>query len=140
MQPIETLSDLVQFGTLVDWLFVITLFGGPIYFLTIIFLQHILGYLLSKKYDPHFFKPPYFTLGEVAVYSSWPMSLMRYGTYIIFAGFPRILQKRRFKGHASPYTPGRLMKVCCQMWLIALVFGIIAAPTLFGLMFILPTN
>jgi hypothetical protein len=103
-------------------------------------LQHILGYLLAKKYDEHFFKPPYFTQGEVAVYSSWPMSLMRYLTYILFTAFPWTVHKRRFKGHESPYTPGRPMKLSCQIWVIATALGFFGGVTLFVLLFTLPTS
>lgn len=121
----------------VDWLFLITLLGGPAYFLTLILIQHVLGYLLAIKFDEHFFKPPYFTPGEVGVYSVWPFSLLRYGTYIMFTAFPWTLHIRRFKGHASPYAPGVIMKLCCQFWVFALLLGIVAWPVLFGLMFVL---
>jgi len=110
------------------------------YMLLIILVQHVLGYYLSKKYDPHFFKSPYFTEGEVAVYSSWPLSLIRYATYIVFAGFPWLVQKRRFKGHASPYLPGAYLKLGCQLWLICTVLGILSVPTLFWLMWLQPVT
>lgn len=120
-----------------EWAALGFIFYGPLYFIALIVAQHVLGFLLARRYDRHFFKPPYFTPGEVAVYSAWPLSLLRYGTYIMHTGFPRILHRRRFKGHASPYTPGRFMKLSCQAWLIALVLGIVAAPMLFILMFVL---
>ena len=54
MQKIETLSDLVRYGTLFDWLFMVLIVGIPIYLITLILLQHVLGCLLARKYDEHF--------------------------------------------------------------------------------------
>lgn len=123
MQVIST-GDLAAIG------FVI---GIPAFLLTLVLFQHLFGYLLSKKYDAHFFKPPYFTQGEIEVYRTWPLSLIRYATYILFTAFPWTV-KRRFKGHASPYSPGSIMQWSCKLWVLALVLGVIAGPTLFVLM------
>ncbi len=43
MQRIESFTDLVQYGTLFDWLFVSFIIGLPIYFFALVLVQHILG-------------------------------------------------------------------------------------------------
>ena len=122
-----------------EWLTMGLLATVP-YMLIIIMVETVLGYYLAKKYDQHFFKPPYFTEGEVAVYSSWPLSLIRYATYILFAGFPWLVQKKRFKGHASPYLPGAYLKLSCQLWMICTVLGIFSVPILLLLMSLQPVT
>ena len=117
-----------------EGLFLFLLFGVPGILLIIIVVQHVLGFILAKNLDNYFFKPPYFTEGEVEVYSSWPMSLLRYATYIIHIAFPTILHKRRFKGHDSPYIPGKMLKISCQLWFFALVSCIVSVP---GIIFLI---
>jgi len=108
--------------------------GIPITLIILIVVQHILGFVLSKKYDATYFKEPYFTNGEVESYSSWPLSLLRYATYIVFTGFPKILLKRRFKGHASEFIPSLRIKLICQIWVISLVICILSLPVILLLM------
>jgi len=117
-----------------DVLGLLLIAGLPISLIALIVMQHILGFVLSKKYDPIYFKPPYFTDGEVETYGSWPLSLLRYATYIVFTGFPKILLNRRFKGHASQYIPSVYVKLICQLWLVLLVICIIALPIIIFLM------
>jgi len=134
---IETIPEFIQDASLFEWFFLIFILILPLILITLIITQHILGYFLAKKYDIHFFKPPYFTNMEVAVYCSWPLSLIRYATYITYTGFPSILHKRRFKSHASPYIPSRMIRFVCQFWVMALVICIITGPTLLIMMFAL---
>ena len=111
--------------------------GIPITLIILIVVQHILGFVLSKNYDATYFKEPYFTSGEVESYSSWPLSLLRYATYIVFTGFPKILLKRRFKGHAFQFIPSLRIKLICQLWIISLVICILSLPVILLSMFIL---
>ena len=128
----------MQVMRLFEWSALGLIVGVPLLSIIIIFLQHVLGYFLSNKYDRHFFKPPYFTEGEVGVYSTWPLSLIRYATYIVFAGFPWLVQKRRFKGHASPFMPGIYLKLGCQLWTLGLIVLILSVPVLLWLMSLQP--
>lgn len=128
--PIDASSEIAQSFSFSEVLFLVLLLGIPLTLMVLIFVQHILGYLLAKKYDDTFFKTPYFTEGEIGVYSSWPLSLIRFATYIIYSAFPLILHRRRFKGHTSPYKPNLLMRLSCQLWLVMLVSCIIAVPIL----------
>ena len=114
--------------SLSEQLFMFLLFGVPVILLFLIVIQHILGVVLAKNLDKHFFKPPYFTEGEMSIYSSWPMSALRYATYIVYIAFPPLLHKRRFKGHKSPYIPGNIVKLSCQLWFIGLIMCILSAP------------
>lgn len=130
----------MQIMGLTDWLAFCLFFGLPIILLCLIFLQHLLGYYLAKIYDYHFFKPPYFTHGEIAVYSAWPLSLIKYATYIIYTAYPWTLHQRRFKGQVSPYSPGKLLKSSCQAWVVLMLTSILLFPVLFIFIFILPDH
>ncbi len=124
--------------TFVDWLALAFILGLPVIFLILMIIQHTLGYYLSKVYDPILFKQPYFSLREITVYRSWPLSLIKAATYILFTAYPWALQEKRFKGHASPYIPSVAMKMGCRLWVIFLLSGIVAMPVLLVLMFVLP--
>jgi len=113
-----------------DILFLFLLLGIPGILLLLIIFQHVLGSILAKGYDPDYFKPPYFTDGEIAVYSSWPLCLLRYATYIIYSGFPKLLFLRRFKGHSSSYVPGRLVIAISRIWVICLLLCIVSVPVI----------
>lgn len=123
---------------LIDWLALILIVGLPAIFIILIVLQHLLGTFLSKKYDPHFFKQPYFTVGELTVYSAWPLNLIKMATYILFTAYPWTLQKRRFKDQLSPYSPSGLIKLCSQLWVFALLFSLLSVPIILIFMFTLP--
>ena len=133
---ISSFSEVLQSTSVSDLLFVTLVLGVPGILLVLVFLQHILGYFLAQKYDKVFFKSPYFTTGEIGVYSSWPFSLIRFATYIIHAAFPAILHKRRFKGQESPYKPSKLIKISCQLWLVVLMACIIVTPILIVFLFL----
>jgi len=122
--------DTVAGLSLSEGMFLMLLFGVPTILFFLVVIQHILGVILAKKLDVHFFKPPYFTDGEVVVYGSWPMSLLRYATYIIHTAFPVILHKSRFKGHDSPYRLGKILKLSCQLWVITLISSIVLVPVI----------
>ena len=123
---------------LVDWLAIMLIIGTPAIFFILIICQYLLGSFLSKKYDSSFFKQPFFTIGEITTYSSWPLSLIKMATYILFTAYPWTLQKRRFKGQLSPYSPSVLIRWCCQLWVVVLLVSIIAVPIILLLMFVLP--
>ena len=115
----------------------VLILGLPITLLFLIVVQQILGSILSKEYDQTYFKSPYFTSAEIEIYRSWPLSLLRYATYIVFTGFPKLLQRRRFKGLASPGTQRPILKFICQLWLVSLVICILLLPIIVLLMFVL---
>jgi len=127
----------MQITSFIDILGLALIAGLPITLIFLIVVQHILGFVLSKNYDATYFKEPYFTNSEVESYSSWPLSLLRYATYIVFTGFPKILLKRRFKGHASQFIPSLYIKLICQLWVISLVICILSLPVILLSMFIL---
>ncbi len=56
------------------------------------------------------------------------MRSYKMATYILFTAYPWTLQKRRFKGQLSPYSPSVLIRLCCQLWVVVLLVSIIAVP------------
>lgn len=80
-------------------MFFIIIFGGfVISGLVLIVLWHILHFILCNKFDELLFKEPIFNQMELAIYSSWPLSLVRSMGYILLIGAPGFfITKKRFK-------------------------------------------
>ena len=102
------------------------LFGGAVAIaLTTVVLWHILHVLLCKKYDELLFKQPYFRVTELAVYSSWPLSLFRSMSYILLLGAPSLAKIKRFKGVTLDHSNDFFLVVTCRIFLSLVGLGVI---------------
>lgn len=105
-------------------------FGALAIAITIILLWHILHIILCKKYDELLFKQPYFRPTELAVYSSWPMSLFRSMSYILLIGTPSLATKRRFKGVRLELSDSFFLVLICRTFLFLVVLDILLVSTI----------
>ena len=93
--------------------------------LTIVLLWHILHFILCRKFDAILFRQPYFRITELAVYSSWPLSLFRSMGYILLLGVPSIAKNRRFKGVELNTSGQFALVLACRVFLISVIFGVL---------------
>jgi len=54
--------------------------------------------ILYKRLDPILFRNPWFSSAELAMFSSWPLSLIKAGHYMFLLTFPTYSKKKRFIG------------------------------------------
>ncbi len=103
----------------------IIIFGGSV-MLTVAFIVmwHILHFILCKKYDDLLFREPYFRVTELAVYSSWPLSLFRSMGYILLLSVPSLATKRRFKNVALDHSNDYFLVLLCKLFLLICVLDI----------------
>jgi len=118
--------------TLAIFSFSMMFYGIPV----LIILTHFLHILLSKKYDNIWFNENFYSLGEIAVYSSYPFSLVRGISYISAVCLPFIARKRYFD--LSPiYSLHWFLKILCYIWLILFILAVAMAVILVASFFIL---
>lgn len=68
-------------------------------------LINIMHLILTPRLDPILFNERWFTRAELAMYSAWPLSLIKSGAYMALIGFPkRMLKSKRFKGYDLDLT------------------------------------
>ncbi len=106
--------------------FFIIMFGGSLILTAVILiLWHILHLILCKKYDSLLFKEPHFRFNELAVYSSWPLSLFRSMGYILLIALPTLARKRRFKDVKIDFSNGFFIIAICRIFLLICILDII---------------
>lgn len=108
-------------------IFFVVFFGGFL-FLTAFFivLWHILHFILSRKYDKILFKDPIFNQMELAIYSSWPLSLVRTMAYILLIAAPNFfITKRRFKEISIERSNVFLQVLLCRIFLLSLLLSLL---------------
>ena len=102
-------------------LFSIVFFGLLILTAFYIVLWHILHFILCKKYDDILFREPIFNRMELAIYNSWPLSLVRSMGYVLLLAAPNFYSaKRRFKGVTIDRSNIFLLTLFCRIFLIVL--------------------
>jgi hypothetical protein len=106
-------------------LFVIVFGGMVILPIIMIVLWHILHFILCKKYDELLFREPYFRLTELAVYSTWPLSLFRSMGYVLLLGAPSLATKRRFKNVVLDLSEELFLVLACKIFLLILVLSLL---------------
>lgn len=107
-------------------LFAIVFVGSTL--LTAFFLVywHILHFILCKKYDALLFKEPIFNPMELAIYSSWPLSLVRSMAYVLLIAAPDFfITKRRFKELAIDRSSMFLLTFFSKIFLLIVLLDIL---------------
>lgn len=90
-----------------------------------IVLWHILHFILCRKYDEILFKEPTFNQAELAIYNSWPLSLVRSMAYILLIASPDFfITKRRFKEVSIERSNISLQVLSCKIFLSSLLLSL----------------
>ncbi len=77
----------------------------------------VMQHFLSKRLDPILFREPWFTSAELALYSSWPLSLIKSVNYMFLITYPDyVKKKKRFKSLTDVPTVQPGLKVACKMY------------------------
>ncbi len=113
--------------------FFIMTYGIP----TIIVLSHLLHFILTRKLDKFWFNDGFFSISELAVYSSYPLSLIRTIFYTSAVCLP-FVAKKRF-GDLSPANQLNLfVKLLCYIWLLLFLLGMVMVVIFLASFFLLP--
>ncbi len=64
-------------------------------FISIIFAT-VMHNILYRRLDSILFREPWFSSAELAFYSSWPLSLVKAGTYMFLIVYPARSRRKRF--------------------------------------------
>ncbi len=122
-------------------LFAVIFLGALISTFSFIVYWHILHYFLCKEYDDLLFKEPIFNQTELAVYSAWPLSLVRSMGYALLVAMPRFyITKKRFKNLEIDRTNNYLLTLFCKGFLILCALDIlfVLAMIIMGIFSYLP--
>ncbi len=99
---------------------------GVLSLIVAIIFTNIMHLILTPRLDPILFNERWFTLTELGMYSVWPMSLVKSGTYMGLIGFPkRMLKTKRFKGYdldLSFSQPLIIASRMCVFTILSVVF------------------
>ena len=119
----------------------LTLLGAMLVFVACIPVWQILHFILCPRYDKHLFKQPYFRPMEIAVLSSWPLSLFRSLAYILFVAAPSVAKWRRFVGAEPDVKNGLWLVLLCRLFLFSLIAtaAIFFPICIWGYFFVEPT-
>jgi len=81
-------------------------------------------HIYLKKHDSILFKEPYFSVNELAVYSSWPLSLVKTTAYILLLTNSGISKKRFIKLN-DPISESKTIIYLCHIWKISLILIVV---------------
>jgi len=99
--------------------FYIMALGTPISLI----LLHILHRILPKEFDKIWFNEKFFNKAELAIYSSYPMSLLRTLIYAAAISLPFLMKNRFDDLHPAEQTsPTNKRLVYSFLYLIILIF------------------
>ena len=102
--------------------FSIMIYGIP----SLIIITHMLHYFLTKKLDSIWFNDKFYNINELAIYSSYPLSLVRSLSYIAAVCLPYVARKRY--DDLAPVKDLNLgLKLLCFVWLILFILAVAMA-------------
>lgn len=64
-------------------------------FISLIFAT-VMHNILYRRLDPILFREPWFSSAERALFSSWPLSLVKAGHYMFLIAYPKRSRRKRF--------------------------------------------
>ena len=87
----------------------------------------IMHNILYKRLDPILFRAPWFSNAELAMFSSWPLSLIKAMHYMFLLSYPGRSLKKRFIGLEQTLPVGKKLKIASKIYiLIHILFALLA--------------
>lgn len=86
----------------------------------LIVVIHIQHFLLLKRFDEIWFNDKYFSPGEIAIYSSYPLSIVRSISYSCAICLPFTV-KKRYKDLSPARNSSKLIKSISYLWLLLFI-------------------
>lgn len=84
--------------------------------ISLIFVS-VMHNFLSKRLDPILFREPWFTSAEMALYSSWPLSLIKSVNYMFLITYPNyVKKKKRYKSLKDVPIVQPSLKIACKIY------------------------
>ena len=118
MQEIET--EAAIFFTLLLSALALAILNGVLWI--------VLHNILYKKLDNILFREPWFSRAELAMYSGWPLSLIKSMIYMFLILAPDYSKKRRFKGLDQEIRVNKAVsiasKLCVFLLLLTALLGV----------------
>lgn len=111
----STLGEIIFLAIVLDLFIIIPL---------LVILIHVLRRILDRHYDPLLFKTPYFTANEIAIFSSWPLSLIKTSFYIVFLAFP-LYGGTRFRSSKNIPAARKSWKILSTIYCIFVAIGFV---------------
>ena len=85
-------------------------------FIALIFLIAMHN-ILYRRLDPILFQEPWFSPAEIAMFSSWPLSLIKAGHYMFLITYPKRSLKKRFIGLKQVLPIGNQLRIASRIYL-----------------------
>lgn len=87
----------------------------------------IMHNILYRRLDPILFHAPWFSNAELAMFSSWPLSLIKAVHYMFLLTYPSRSLKKRFIGLEQTLPVGIKLKIASKLYiLIHILFALLA--------------
>jgi len=100
--------------------FSIMTYGIP----ALLLVLHLLHFTLPKRLDNTWFKAPFFSDAERAIYSSYPLSLFKTIAYTCAVGLP-VVVKKRFIDLSPASSLNILFKLASYLFFVLVLLGVI---------------
>ena len=107
MQEISTIAIITA---------VLGISGLVLAFIVLLFLI-VMHNILYRRLDPILFREPWFSSAEMAMFSSWPLSLIKASHYMFLIIYPKRSLKKRFIGLKQELPIGNQIRFASRMYL-----------------------
>jgi len=77
----------------------------------------IMHNILYRKLDSILFRDPFFSSAELALYSAWPLSLVKSAQYMFLITYPNFLKRKRFKGLEQELPIGLRIRIASKLYM-----------------------
>ncbi len=120
--------SLVEYAQAVDPVFFVVsiiVVLGLFFTVVLIVFVNIIHLILSPRLDPVLFNERWFTSAELAMFSAWPLSLIKTGIYMALVGFPkRMIKTKRFKGYDLKLSFKMPLIIVSRIYILLVLFNI----------------
>lgn len=84
---------------------------------TLLVFVIIMHNILYRRFDSALFRHPWFSVAELAMYSSWPLSFLKAVQYMFLLTFPNYMRKKRFKGLGQVPPVSNSVKLASKIYM-----------------------
>jgi len=114
------------------WIIAVSLIasGLALSFILLLFLI-VMHNILYRRLDHILFREPWFSSAEIAMFSSWPLSLIRSVHYMFLITYSKRSRRKRFIGLKQELPVGKHLRIASRIYLYILFLTAIIGISFF---------
>jgi len=98
--------------------------------LILLIYANVVYIALSRRLDSILFREPWFTSAEMALFSGWPLCLIKVGHYMFLFTFPGRSRRKRFIGLKQSLPVGKPLRIASNVYIYICIIFLLTVVTI----------